>query len=307
MHRGVQRYLCLICDRKFSGRRRDKRVLTKQLWKEYVFGKQTIDQLSDRLSMDKRSVRGLLNQYTPPDKIHHPRPVHLIVDATYFGERKEGKSWCAIVAREAKQKEDLAWSFCDRETTYEYVLIRERLEVLGYTILSVTGDGFSGIKSAFHGIPYQMCHVHMERLVIRGTTSNPQTEAGQVLLALVRTLHSNTKKETFETRLRQYIEMYRDFLNEKTMHPWSGESSWTHEDLRRAVFCLLRHTQHLFTYKQNTHIPRTTNSLEGHFKHVKKMASVHNGLSRSKKEKLLHTIFLASTTSPNKKRLDEVL
>lgn len=307
MHCGVQRYLCLICGRKFSGRRREKIVLTKQLWKEYVFGKQTIDQLSDRLSMEKRSVRGLLDQYTLPDKIHHPRPIHLVIDGTYFGERKEGNSWCVIVARDPKQKEDLLWSFCNTETTYEYVLIREELEVLGYTILSVTADGFSGIKSAFYGIPYQMCHVHMERIVIKGTTRNPQTEAGQVLLALVRTLHKDTNKEIFKTRLNKYIELYQDFLNQKTIHPWSGEKSWTHKDLRRAVFCLMRHTPYLFTYKQNINIPRTTNSLEGHFKHVKKMTSVHNGLSRSKKEKLFHTIFLASTTSPNKKRLKQVL
>jgi len=304
---GVQRYLCLACGQSFSGRRRIKKVLTKHLWQEYVFGKQTIDQLTELYGLDRRMVRDLFDGYSPQEKIHHPRPINLVIDGTYFGERKKKTDWCAIVARDPKQKEDLVWSFCKTETTYEYVLLRERLEALGYTILSVTADGFSGIKSAFGGIPYQMCHVHMERLVIRGTTQNPQTEAGQIFLALTRTLHQQTNKKTFERRLNQYLDTYRNFLNEKTIHPWSGESSWTHEDLRRAVFRLIKHKPHLFTYKQNIHIPRTTNSLEGYFKHVKKITNVHNGLSRSQKEKLLHTIFLASTTSPNKKRLQEVL
>lgn len=305
--RGLQRYVCLICGHRFESKRRIKTILTKHLWKEYVFGKQTVDQLSKHHHIDRRGICRLLSQYISPNKIHHPRPIHLVIDGTYFGERREDTSWCVIVARDPEQKEDLLWSFCKTETTYEYVLIREKLESLGYTILSVTGDGFSGIKSAFHGIPYQMCHVHMERLVIRGTTRNPKTEAGEVLLALTRTLHKNTKKELFENRLKHYIEKYKDFLNEKTIHPISGEKSWTHEDLRRSVFCLQRHTPYLFTYKQNTHIPRTTNSLEGHFKHVKKMIAVHNGLSRPHKEKLLHTIFLAGTVSPNKKRLIQVL
>lgn len=264
-------------------------------------------QLAQRSQTDRRTVRCLLSQYKVPAKQHTPRPVHLIVDGTYFGERKEGKSWCVVVARDPYKKENLLWSFEQAETTGCYAWIRETLESLGYTILSVTGDGFSGIKSAFHGIRFQMCHVHMERLVIGGTTRNPQTKAGQILLALVRTLHQDTNSHLFHTRLMQYVEEYRAFLNEKTMHPFSGEQSWTHEELRRAVQCLLRHEKYLFTYEHDTQIPKTTNSLEGHFRHVKKLVHVHHGTSKEKTHRILHSIFLASTTSPNKKRLDEVL
>lgn len=274
---------------------------------DFVFHKQTYKELKNVYSLDKRLIRSLIKKFESKNKKHHPRPVHLVIDGSYFGERKEGTSWCVVVARDPKAREDLAWSFEEAETTYAYVCLRERLEALGYTILSVTGDGFSGIKSAFSGIPYQMCHVHMERLVILGTTRNPQTEAGQVLLALVRTLHKNTDQSTFEERLNKYVEKYRDFLNEKTIHPFSYEQSWTHEDLRRAVFCLVRNKQYLFTYKQNKNIPRTINSLEGRFTHIKQQLMVHNGLSKENKQKILELIFQASTTSPNKKRLKEVI
>jgi len=168
----VQRYVCLLCSHRFDGNRRTKTIQTKQLWKEYVFGKQTIDQLTERYKLDRRSIRDLFDGYKAPQKIHHPRPINLVIDATYFGERKEDTSWCAVVARDPKQKEDLVWSFTNTETTYAYALLREQLKHLGYTILSVTADGFLGIKSAFYGIPYQMCHVHMERLVIRGGVLN---------------------------------------------------------------------------------------------------------------------------------------
>jgi len=299
--------LCQTCLFRFSGARRRTKDNSKQLWKEYAFGKQTVIQLAGELKTAKRKIQASLNKYEHRSKQHKPRPIHLVVDGTYFGERKEDTSWCAVVARDPERREDLVWSFEKAETTYAYVLIREELERLGYTILSVTGDGFPGLKTAFYSLPFQMCHVHMERLIVLGTTRKPQTEAGQVLLALVRTLHKHTDKKTFETRLNKFIEKYRNFLNEKTVHPISGEQSWTHEDLRRAVFCLIRHQPYLFTYQQNKDIPRTTNSLEGHFKHVKKLLGVHNGLSRKNQEKILHTIFLASTTSPNKKRLEEVL
>lgn len=272
-----------------------------------MFGKQTLKQLAGAQSMDRRSVQALLHTYSAPAKQHTPRPIHLVVDGTYFGPRQEGKSWCVLLARDPYAQEDILWTFEKTETTSAYVWLREKLEALGYTILSVTADGFFGIKTAFYGIPYQMCHVHMERLVIHGTTRNPQTEAGKVLLALVRTLHQKTNSHLFHARLRQYVEQYREFLNEKTVHPISREQSWTHEDLRRALQCLMRHEKYLFTYEHNKQIPKTTNSLEGHFRHTKKLLHIHHGTLRQNTERILHTIFLASTTSPNKKRLNETL
>lgn len=257
--------------------------------------------------MDRRSVRSRLEQYESPAKKHRPRSVHLVVDGTYFGERKEGKSWCALVARDPYTKENLVRSFEDTETTSAYVWLKEALETRGYTILSVTGDGFPGIKSAFYGIPYQMCHVHMERLIIKGTTRHPLTEAGQVLLALVRTLHTETNSYLFHTRLKEYTTRYREFLNEKTIHPFSGNQSWTHEELRRAMYCLMRHEKHLFTFEYDHNIPKTTNSLEGHFRHVKKLLHIHHGVSRKNAQRILHSVFHASTTAPNKKRLNETL
>ena len=176
--RGVQTYLCRSCGSRFSNTRKIRKEPGKQRWCDYVFGKQTVEQLSVAYHMDRRLLRRMLSAYQSPSKQHHPRSVHLVVDGTYFGERKEGRSWCTVVARDPYEKENLLWSFEDTETTEVYAWLRQGLETLGYTILSVTGDGFSGIKSAFFGIPYQMCHVHMERLVIQGTTRNPQTQAG---------------------------------------------------------------------------------------------------------------------------------
>lgn len=304
--RGVQTYLCKECNHHFSNTRRTSKRKVKRLWKEYVFGKQTIAELAYSNHMDRRGVQTLLSRYQAPPKIHTPRSVHVVVDAIWFGERLEGSSWCAVVARDPKKAETLVWRFVDTETTSVYLELREELEALGYTILSVTGDGFGGIKTAFCGIPYQMCLVHMERLVVYGTTRNPQLEAGQVLLALTKSLH-NTDSHTFHIRFKAYIEMYQDFLNEKTTNPFTGERYWTHEDLRRAVQRLMRHKRYLFTFEQNKNIPKNTNSLEGHFGHIRKKTDVHNGLSRSQKEKVLHSIFLVASTSPKVDKLDDIL
>jgi hypothetical protein len=134
----------------------------------------------------------LLDTYIPTKKVHRPRAVHLIVDGTYFGERTEDTSWCVVVGRDQETGENLWWSFCHTETWTVYRTMRDELEELGYILLSVTGDGFGAIKQAFVRIPYQMCHVHVERLILKGTTRRPKLEAGAVLLALVRTLKYST-------------------------------------------------------------------------------------------------------------------
>lgn len=203
------------------------------------------------------------------------------------------------VLKDADTREDLWWGFGQTETTSVYHAGRSALQALGYHILSVTGDGFTGIRTAFVGIPFQMCLVHMERLVIRGTTRNPKTEAGVVLLALVRTLfHPETTSPVFYRRLQAYWQKYQSFLNERTTAPISGESFWTHEELRKAVMAIQRFSPYLFTFKKYSHIPKTTNALEGQFSHLKEILAIHRGVSRIHKEKMIHTILLESTIAP---------
>jgi hypothetical protein len=183
--------------------------------------------------------------------------------------------------------------------------MRIDLEKLGYTILSVTGDGFPGIKQAFSGIPYQMCQVHMERLIIKGTTRRPKLEAGVVLLALVRHL-KDTDSKTFNRYLRNYIEKYRTFLNERSFNYITMQEQWTHEPLRSALRSLIAFEQFLFTYEGISNTPKTTNSLEGHFRHINEVVAIHCALTRTHKERVIYTILLAGTVAPNTEKLKEV-
>jgi hypothetical protein len=263
--------------------------------------------LKSRHGKDRRTLKDFLSEYKAPEKKHEPRKINLLVDALYFGERKEATSWCGVCFRDPKKKEDLWWKFCHTETTLVYLEGRKELENLGYTILSVTGDGFGGLRQAFSDIPFQMCHVHMERIVVGGTTRKPILEAGQALLALTRSLHQNISGETFKFYLRKYLEKYHTFLNEKTTNPLTGETSLTHEPLHKASLSLVRFIPHLFTFETNKNIPRTTNSLEGHFSHIRDIVGVHRGLTRPQMERVLHSIFLASTIAPTKKKLKHVL
>lgn len=140
----------------------------------------------------------------------------------------------------------------------------------------------------------------MKQMIIQGTTLNPKTEAGQVLLALSHTL-TTTTKDVFTNRFRMYHEKYISFLNEKTFGP-DGRVSWTHEGVRQAYQSLLYWYNHLFTFHTDKSIPSTTNTCEGHFSHIKDVVRIHRGMSLSFKRKVLSSILLASTISPHRRK-----
>jgi len=213
--------------------------------------------------------------------------------------------WGVLVFRDWTSKENLWWKFIDEEKIYYYDEGRAHLLSLGYIILSVTCDGFSGLPQLFFPIPVQFCHFHQAQIVRRYTTLNPKIVAGHELLELVKTLTITTEK-IFEHRLSIFVDKYRTFLNEKTTNSLTGISFYTHPRLRSAVKSLQVHLHMLFTFERYPllNIPTTTNSLESHFSHIKDIVRIHRGLSIPLKQKMIHFILLNSSIVLKTKRIE---
>lgn len=296
----IQIYKCKNCNHKFHNHKRKSNIDTDAIWNEYVFHKQTIRELVELFDLDKKTVKTYLESYTVAEKDdHNPRDIYLVVDATYFGKRKEGTSWGVILFRDSKEKENLWWKFVDHESFDHYLEGRLFLERKGYIIKSVTMDGFKGNLNVFKGISIQLCLYHLKQMVIRNISLKPQTEAGQVLLALIKELPF-MREDVFTNRVKQFHSKYADFLLERTIHP-SGEWSYTHEGVLMAYRSVTYWFNYLFTYRSNKHIPSTSNTCEGHFSHIKDVLRIHRGLSKDMKEKIIKAIFLESTISPKNK------
>jgi Transposase IS66 family len=299
MEDGVQSYWCKGCNHRFRSKRKGSKQLVNTLWKDYVFHKQTLRELSVSYNLDIRTIHKRLQLFVDTPKVHNPRPVHLVVDGTYFGSRSQGTEYCVIVFRDPHKQENLWFEFSLHENTESYRRGRIFLEHAGYTILSVTGDGFSGIRSVFKDVPFQMCLVHMRRLVVQGTTRKPQLEAGQVLLALVKTLHDrNTTQAIFKERLLHYKDKYFDFLQEQAQSLETGKRWYVHDKLRDSFRSLYSLFPYLFTYKLHKDISPTTNSIEGHFRHLKEVVAIHCGTSKAVQQKIISSILLASSIAP---------
>lgn len=267
-----------------------------------MFNKQTIRELVQRYGLNRKTIKAALAHPPFVARSHKPRPVHLVVDCTFLGKRGTATAWGVILFRDAIAKENLYWSKVYDERLEHYLCGRQELERLGYTIKSVTSDGFRGLPRVFQGIPFQHCHFHAIQSVVRYLTKKPQTVAGQVLLALVKTL-PHTNKDDFTNRLMRYWYTYYQFIHEKTIDPYNTRKwTYTHRRLRSALHSLRLTLPYLFTYEQDQAIPTTTNTCDGHFSHIKDLLRVHRGLRQQLKYQIIHTILLSSSINPNKRK-----
>ncbi len=188
----------------------------------------------------------------------------------------------------------MLWKHVDGEKLKDYKQLYNELIGLGYTIKSVTMDGKRGLYRLFEAYPIQMCHFHQIKIIQRYLTKNPKLEQSHELQKIVDRLTSTTQTR-FTNKLDDWYNRHEEFLNERTVNEETGKSRFTHYRLVSAYKSLRRNLPYLFTYKNNSDIemPNTTNTLDGGtFSHLKLLISVHRGLSKKLKIKMVDDYFL---------------
>lgn len=253
------------------------------LWREYVRGKRTKEQLGEDVGRTPRTITKILDATELPKKMHHPRPVILVIDATYFG-----REYGVLVARDPNAKENLYVSELRHETKLEYILLRKDLESLGYTIQAVVLDGRRGIPRVFEGIPVQICQYHQWSIVRRALTTRPKLPSHKALLAIARLIAKSTEAE-MATMLAVFEEKFCTDLNEKHICSHCGKPVYRHRKLRSAYRSLTTNLPFLYTYQKypDLNIPNTTNSLDGTWNALKTHVNVHRGLRLDRRFKVI--------------------
>jgi hypothetical protein len=290
---GHQRWQCKNCKKKFQGNH-EASVDIQELFCLYAFNKQTLRELALEYHKHTSVFQELFDTLVFKEKIHTPRIIALCVDATFF------EDFGVVVFRDQKQKENLWWKFIEEERLEYYKEGKQYLESLGYTITSVTADGLPGLPSIFKDIPFQFCHFHARKNITKYITRRPKTAAGIQLQYIMHDLKHFTH-ESFRATLKKWHEQQGSFLKEKTVHP-DGSWSYTHRKLRSAIRSMLHMSGYLFTYQTRTdiYIPPTTNTLEGHFTHLKIRVACHRSISTKRKQKIVFAILFASSAEYKK-------
>lgn len=276
------------CGRQFIYR---KKIDIEQLYYDYVFGKQTIAQLSSKYGISSSTIRRRFNEKHSSRYISSDKSVIVLMDATYWGH-----NFGVVVMKDSRTGKILWRKFIDRkETLSDYSEGICWLEQHDFQIDGIVCDGLRGIFQMFSKYKVQMCLFHQEQIVKRYLTLHPELEASKELLSIVKMMFI-TDKESFIGMFENWLSKWHNFLNERTRDINTGKSHYTHRKLRSACLSIKRNMPYLWTWYDNLTlgIPYTNNALEGKFTDLKTKLRNHNGLSRSHKKVFIDEYFKAT-------------
>ena len=284
---GRQRYRCRTCKRSWTNKSRPIRKL-KKLWSQYAFDGRNVKDLAKEHKVSSGYIRTQLNTYVPPQIIHKPRIVAVIMDVTYFD------GWGLIVAidpyAKTTQGENLVLYYAaleGTERTIDYEVATDTIESMGYSIIMVTIDGRRGVRKMLEakGIPIQHCQFHQMMTITRCLTTRPRLPQNIELRAIAQTL-ARTDELTLGDALAAWYKKHSKWLKEHDLIT----KRYAHERTRRAYFSMIHNLPWLFTYQNdymqeyakqtNKKLANTTSPLDGRFGVWKDKLVPHRGASK---------------------------
>lgn len=283
---GKQRYKCRACSQLFIWRNEGKRYAQMFVWfEDWVIGKQTLEQISERSGYSKSKIQRLFNYYLnklPEFRIPQKESVHIIIDGTYFSS-----DICLVVYRNSDIKCTQLYRLSDDERYVEIKEDLENLKALNIHVESVTCDGHRAILKAVKKVfkkevVVQRCLVHIQRMSRIWLTKSPQSMAGKELLQLTQKIHLITTHEQKLYWLRALYDWdvkHESFISEKSFSTATNRFWYTHKMVRRVRYLLIHAFTDMFHYLDNSKIHKSTNALESFFGHLKDNLSIHRGLT----------------------------
>lgn len=232
-------------------------------------------------------IQQQIHRYEPRRSEVLPRPVTLVIDATFFGKRTD--RFGLLVAKDVKTLQPVAYRFIQTETLQEYTLLKESLLRRGFEIQAVTIDGKRGLYGLFADRLVQMCHFHQQATVTRYLTRKPRLPAA-IDLRRIASYLTKTTECRFRYLLAAWYRRHRHFYEEKVEDDSPRGWHYKHKRLRSAYRSLKSNTPYLFTYRKHPHlcIPNTTNHLDGGcFSPLKDLLKIHRGIGLEMKRKLI--------------------
>ncbi len=283
---GKQRFKCKNCAAFNTWTNKGVSQSNRFIWfRRWIVGKQTFSQLVTASGYSERTLKRYFYEYLsnyPQWNINTSERVNLLIDGTYFSNKI-----CLVLYRDNRVKSTLMYRLSDGEWLEELEEDLTNLLSLGICIESVTCDGLSNIlKAVKRSSPdtvIQRCLAHIQRETLIWLTRRPKFKSAQELRLIIKDLHkiaSHQDCTIWIKRLSDWYELYKDFINEKTFNAETGRYWFTHKSLRKAFVHINRALPNMFHYLDNPNIPKTTNSIESFFGHLKGNIAIHRGLSK---------------------------
>ncbi len=288
-----QRYKCNNCGIFFTSSSKPVKENNQFIWFEkWVIGRRTIEQLSKESGYSEKTLRRLFEVYLsqPPKLSVYPsQKVNLLIDGTYFSN-----GICLVLYRDNTIKFTQLYRLTDGEHYHEIKEDLINLLNLGVQIESVTSDGHKSILKAIKEVlphaKHQRCIVHIQRDCRIWLTKNPQSSAGYQLKKItskMHTINSHYDLSFWLLDLHNWYQEYKDYINEKSYNMDTKRYWYTHKMVRRSFMSIKRALPDMFHYLDNPRIPKSSNSIESFFGHMKGHLNIHRGLSYTHRKQYL--------------------
>ena len=288
-----QRFKCNNCGIFFTSENKSVSKSNRFIWfKKWVIKRRTLEDLVEESGYSERTLRRYFYDYLcqPPKLSVYPsKKVNLLIDGTYFNN-----DICLVLYRDNSIKFTQLYRLTNREN---YAEIKEdliNLLELGVQIESVTCDGHKSILKAVKEIlpdaTLQRCIVHIQRDCRIWLTKNPKSEAGFYLKQISGTLHkidNHYMLSLWLLELHNWFVKYKDYINEKSFKEETDRWWYKHKMVRRSFMTMKRALPYMFQYLSNPRIPKSTNSIESFFGHMKGHLNIHRGLSYEHRKQYL--------------------
>ncbi|WP_165056834.1 MULTISPECIES: IS1249 family transposase [unclassified Adlercreutzia] len=170
-------------------------------------------------------------------------------------------------------------------------------------------DGAGGIGKAMRAVwpetRMQRCTFHVFRQVKRCTTTRPKTQAGVDLYAIAKDLmrvEDNTEAAVWMARFQGWCAEYEGLLRERSE---TDRRKYRHERLRKARRALVElcNAGTLFTYLDEDvvaegAVPSTSNRIENLNGRIRRMLSLHRGMSIDRRVKAVFWFCYMESEAP---------
>ena len=282
---GYSRYFCKNCSSYFTDRRPHISELNMFVWfKLWVRDKHSVSQISKASGYSERTLKSYFYKVLPTCptwQIQKREKVNLLIDGTYFTNKV-----CLLLYRDHNIKMTILYRLTEREALRDLKEDLQAIKSIGIEIESVTCDGHANIIRAVREVCpeaiIQRCTFHIANDICLWLTKKPKSDAARELRELACYLSKVDSHEEAQLWIRAFIDWHtkhEEYINEKSVDEASGRWWYTHKMLHRSASHIMRAIPNMFNYTRYKNVPKTSNSIESFFGHLKDHLRLHRGLS----------------------------
>ena len=288
---GKQRYKCLKCGKTYIWKQKTNTLQRRYSWfSQWMLEGLTVKQIAKINKVSPSTVSRVINYWLkqePPSNENLEEVKYLILDGTYINHRTG-----IYAVMNGKDHRILFGDYGINEIGRHLKTVYQSLRVKGLEPQTATVDGavqqLKYLKVIWEAIRIQRCVIHIQRQGLSWLRQKPKRpEAIELRDLLLQLLYIKTKEQADNFR-KGFWKWEARYGPQLTISTNRGR---VFSDLLRTRSMIINALPDMFSYLDDSEIPKTTNALEGYFGRLKQKYRAHSGLALRKRKSYFRWYF----------------